>query len=101
MHSNNYNDPETLLDLSNDKKITDEQINLFKETTKVFNSKCQEQLTNLDTMTNQLFITIVQNYIKYFLIIKAKYKNDRKLWEYQTLECFYQLYRFANVNNFS
>ena len=101
LHSNNYNDPETLLDLSNDKKITDEQINLFKETTKVFNSKCQEQLTNLDTMTNQLFITIVQNYIKYFLIIKAKYKNDRKLWEYQTLECFYQLYRFANVNNFS
>ena len=36
-----------------------------------------------------------------FLIIKANYKNDRKLWEYQNLECFYQLYRFANVNNFS
>ena len=101
LHSNNYNEPETLLDLSLDKKITDEQINLFKETTKVFNSKCQEQLTNLDAMTNQMFITIVQNYIKYFLIIKAKYKNDNKLWEYQNLECFYQLYRFANVNNFS
>ena len=101
LHSNNYNEPETLLDLSLDKNITNEQINLFKETTKVFNSKCQEQLSNLDAMTNQLFITIVQNYIKYFLIIKAKYKNDRKLWEYQNLECFYQLYRFANVDNFS
>ena len=101
LHSNNYNEPETLLDLSLDKKINEEQINLFKETTKNFNSKCQEQLSNLDAMSNPLFITIVQNYIKYFLIIKEKFKNDRKLWEYQNLECFYQIYRFANINNFS
>ena len=101
LHSNNYNEPQTLLDLSLDKNITQEQISLFTETTKVFNSKCQEQMSNLDTVTNQSFINIVQNYIKYFLIIKRKYKNDRKLWEYQNLECFYQLYRFANINNFS
>ena len=101
LHSDNYNQPETLLDLSLDKKMTEEQIKLFTETTKVFNSKCQEQMTNLDKVTNPMFITIVQNYIKYFLIIKGKFRNDRKLWEYQNLECFYQLYRFANINNFS
>ena len=101
LHSDNYNEPVTLLDLNLDKNITEEQIKLFTETTKVFNSKCQEQMSNLETMTNPMFITIVQNYIKYFLIIKENYKNDRKLWEYQNLECFYQLYRFANVNNFS
>ena len=101
LHSDNYNQPETLLDLSLDKKMTEEQIKLFTETTKFFNSKCQEQMTSLDKVTNPMFITIVQNYIKYFLIIKEKFRNDRKLWEYQNLECFYQLYRFANINNFS
>ena len=99
LHSDNYNDPETLLDL--DKKLTQEQLNLFIETTKNFNSKCQEKLGNLEAITSKIFITIVQDYIKYFLIIKAKYKNQRKLWEYQNLECFYQLYRFANKNNFN
>ena len=100
LHSDNYNEPQTLLDLSQDKKISEEQIKLFTETTKYFNSKCQEQLSNLDAMTNPMFITIVQNYIDYFLTIKSRlYKTDRKLWEYQNLECFYQLYRFAN--NFS
>ena len=101
LHSNNYNEPDTLLDLSLDKKITMEQINLFIETTRCFKSKCQEKLINLEEMTHQVFITIVQNYIKYFLIIKKKFKNEGKLWEYQNLECFYQLYRFANVDNFS
>ena len=52
-------------------------------------------------MTHPVFISIVQNYIKYYLIIKKKFKNEGKLWEYQNLECFYQLYRFANVDNFS
>ena len=71
LHSDNYNEPVTLLDLSLDKNITEEQIKLFTETTKNFNSKCQEQMSNLDTMTNPMFITIVQNYIKYFLVIKS------------------------------
>ena len=101
LHSNNYNEPDTLLDLSLDKKITPEQIGLFIETTRCFKSKCQEKLINLEEMTHSIFISIVQNYIRYFLIIKQKFKNEGKLWEYQNLECFYQLYRFANVDNFS
>ena len=101
LHSNNYNEPDTLLDLSLDKKITPEQIGLFIETTRCFKSKCQEKLINLEEMTHSNFISIVQNYIRYFLIIKEKFKNEGKLWEYQNLECFYQLYRFANVDNFS
>ena len=101
LHSDNYNEPDTLLDLSLDKKITNEQINLFIETTRCFKSKCQEKLINLEEMTHPVFISIVQNYIKYYLIIKKKFKNEGKLWEYQNLECFYQLYRFANVDNFS
>ena len=101
LHSNNYNEPDTLLDLSLDKKITIEQMTLFIETTRCFKSKCQEKLINLEEMTQSTFINIVQNYIRYFLIIKQKFKDEGKLWEYQNLECFYQLYRFANVDNFS
>ena len=101
LHSNNYNEPDTLLDLSLDKKMTPEQINLFIETTRCFKSKCQEKLINLEEMTHPTFIVIVQNYIRYFLVIKQKFKNEGKLWEYQNLECFYQIYRFANIDNFS
>ena len=101
LHSNNYNEPDTLLDLSLDNKITPKQINLFTETTRVFKMKCQEKLLNLEEMTNPAFVIIVQNYIRYFLTIKEQFKNEGKLWEYQNLECFYQLYRFANIDNFS
>ena len=102
LHSNNYNEPDTLLDLSLDKKIKPDQIGLFIETTRNFKSKCQEKLVNLEEMTRSNFISIVQNYIRYFLVIKQKFKKtEGKLWEYQNLECFYQLYRFANVDNFS
>ena len=101
LHSNNYNEPDTLLDLSLDKKLTSEQMNLFIETTRCFKSKCQEKLLNWEEMTHPAFISIIQDYIRYFLIIKQKFKNEGKLWEYQNLECFYQLYRFANVDNFS
>ena len=81
--------------------MTPEQINLFIETTRCFKSKCQEKLINLEEMTHPTFIVIVQNYIRYFLVIKQKFKNEGKLWEYQNLECFYQIYRFANIDNFS
>ena len=105
LHSNNYNEPETLLDLNDlnkDKKIKSDQIGLFIETTRNFKSKCQEKLVNLEEMTRSNFISIVQNYIRYFLVIKEKFKkSEGKLWEYLNLECFYQLYRFANVDNFS
>ena len=101
LHSNNYNDPDTLLDLSLDKKMTSDQITLFINTTSEFKSKCQEKMINLEEMTHSVFISIVQNYIRYYLDVKKKFKNQGKLWEYQNLECFYQLYRFANVDNFS
>ena len=102
LHSNNYNEPDTLLDLSKDKKIMPDQIGLFIKTTRDFKSLCQEKLANLEEMTRANFINIVQNYIRYFLLIKQKFKkSEGKLWEYQNLECFYQLYRFANVDNFS
>ena len=101
LHSNNYNEPDTLLDLSSNKEMKPEQLGLFIETTRVFKSKCQEKLVNLEEMTRDKFISIVQDYIRYFLVIKNKYKKKEKLWGYLNLECFYQLYRFANVDNFS
>ena len=100
-YSESYNDPTTLLNITEDKEITEEQLIKFRDITFAFNTKCQEKLKNLDTMSNALFVVIIQNYIRYFLEIKENLKDDKKLWDYQNLECFYQIYRFANRDGFS
>ena len=99
-YSENFDSPETLLDLSNE-KLTSEQIKKFTEITKLFISKCQNRLKNLDEITIPFFIKVIQYYIRYFLLIKKEYQKDKKLWENINLECFYQLFRFSNRNDFN
>ena len=99
-YCDNLAEPVTLLDISQVKDITIPQIERFTQITMVFFSKCQEMLSIQSNLNDDSFCTIVQGYIKYYLEVKNQFSQDTKYWELQNLECFYQLFRFANKNNF-
>ena len=94
------NEPETLLDISQVKDISMAQLERFTKFTGVFFTKCQERLKNINSISQEYFCVVVQYYIRFYLEVKTQFSQDTKYWELQNLECFYQLFRFANRNDF-
>ena len=99
-YSEDYTFPETLLNID-DSSFSNDQKRNFKNIAKNIISKYHDKLKNLNEITKPKFVIILRHFISYFLFLKKNFSKEKKFWEFINLECFYQLYRFANRDNFS